>query len=93
MNEEINVEATHRTSMVMWAALLVSQVLFCVLVIVNKPEPFEFEFAQPFLGENSALVTVLSVLALSNLAISFALRESIVICRSRSRMWVSSRPR
>lgn len=74
-NEKINAEGAYKTLVILWFALLMSQVMFLVIIFVAKPEVFRFDFSKPILGENAAVIIALSVLALANFALSFVMKK------------------
>jgi hypothetical protein len=74
-NEKINAESAYKTLMLLWFALLMSQVMFLVILFVAKPEIYRFDFTQPILGENSLMVIVFAVLALANFGLSFVMKN------------------
>ncbi len=70
-----NVEQQYRTSVIIWAMLLMSQFIFLVLIYVIKPEVFKFDFSKPLLSENSMLIIAVALISISNFAISFVLKK------------------
>jgi F0F1-type ATP synthase membrane subunit c/vacuolar-type H+-ATPase subunit K len=70
-----NVEQSYKTLVIIWFALLASQVMFLVVIFFAKPEVFRFDSAKPLLGENPALVIVFAVLAIANFALSFIMKK------------------
>lgn len=73
--QNITVEQMHRAAVMVWLALLVSQVLFFVLIYFAKPELFRFDFSRPFAGgENWTMILTLAFLALMSVIMSFALK-------------------
>lgn len=74
-NENSSVNAQYQTIVIVWAALLVSQLLFLVLIFFTKPEVFKFDFSKSSLGENTILIAVLALAAVSNFVISFILKK------------------
>ncbi|HEX8370002.1 MAG TPA: hypothetical protein VF604_15755 [Pyrinomonadaceae bacterium] len=71
--QKMSVEQAHRTLVVIWFALLVSQALLPVVIYFAKPEAFKFDFSKPLLGENAMIIIVFALPAISNLALSFVL--------------------
>ena len=79
MNEnKMDAEQAYRTLLIIWAALVVSQVLFLVLLFVVKPELFKFDMSKPLLGENSVLIIALAAIGVSNLVASFVYRKRLL---------------
>ncbi|HMT09414.1 MAG TPA: hypothetical protein PKA82_15535 [Pyrinomonadaceae bacterium] len=70
-----NAENSYKTLLIIWAALLFSQVLFVVVIWFAKPELFKFDFSQPILGDNALIVGIFAMLSITDLAISFVLRK------------------
>lgn len=69
---------------VIWAALLMSQVLFLVLVFFTRPELFRFRFTQPILGDSGpavgsspAIVLGFIVGAVTAVLFSFAFKKRL----------------
>ncbi len=74
-NEKTNVEGTYKTLVIIWFALLMSQVMFLVVIFMTKPEIFKFDFTKPPLGENAVIVIAFAVLALANFGLSFVMKK------------------
>jgi len=70
-----NVEQSYKTIMVLWFALLVSQIMFLVVIFVAKPELYKFDLGQPVLGENAVIIIAFAALAIVNLALSFIMKK------------------
>lgn len=77
-------EAQYKTLVVLWAALLMSQVMFVVLVFLTRPKLFQFDLTQPFLGDGStksgstaAMIVGFAVAAITAVAFSFAFRRRL----------------
>ncbi len=77
-NQTGNVEQSYRTLIVIWFALLNSQLLLLVVLYFARPEIFRFDFSKSLLGENSAMVILLAVLAVSTFLLSFVLRRKFI---------------
>jgi len=77
-NEKINPEGAYGTLLTIWAALLMSQFMFLVIVFFTKPELFKFDLTKPLLGENAAIVVALAAISLADLVISIVLRKKFV---------------
>lgn len=71
----LNVEQSYKTILLIWIALLVSQVMFLVVIFLAKPEVFRFDFSKPLFGENAALVIAFAFLAITNFALSFIMKK------------------
>ncbi len=74
-NDKINPEAAFKTMMTIWAALVVSQVFFPVIVFFAKPELFRFDQKRPLFGDVAVEIGTIGVLSLVNLIVSFTLRR------------------
>lgn len=70
---KMNVEQAHRTLVIVWFALLASQILFLPLIYFTKPEVFKFDFSKPLLGADAMIIIVFAMLAISNFVLSFVL--------------------
>lgn len=77
-NEKINPEGAYGTLLTIWAALLMSQFMFLVLVFFTKPELFKFDITKPLLGDNAVIVIALAAISLADLVISIVLRKKFV---------------
>jgi F0F1-type ATP synthase membrane subunit c/vacuolar-type H+-ATPase subunit K len=74
-NEKINPEGAYKTLVILWFALLMSQVMFLAILFVAKPEVFKFDFTKPILGENAPVIIGLAALALANFGLSFVMKK------------------
>jgi uncharacterized protein YacL len=78
-----NIEARYKTMLVLWAALLMSQVIFVLIVFITRPKLFQFGFTQPALGERSgtgstgALIIGFAAAAVTSVILSFAFRRRL----------------
>ena len=70
-----NVEQSYKTIMIIWFALLVSQIMFLVVIFAAKPELYKFDFNKPFPCENAMIIIVFAVLAITNLGLSFIMKK------------------
>lgn len=84
MNNSPNVEAQHRTMIVIWAALVVSQVMFVVLVLFTRPDLVSSGFTQPLLGDAAAkaggtpgVIVGFAIGAVTAVIFSFAFRKRL----------------
>lgn len=68
-------ESAYKTLMLLWFALLISQVMFLVVLYFAKPEIFRFDFAKPILGENAPLILIFAALAVANFGLSFVMKN------------------
>ncbi len=74
-NEKTNVEGAYKTLIILWFALLMSQIMFLVIIFITKPEMFKFDLSKPVLGENAVIIIVFAVLALANFGLSFVMKK------------------
>lgn len=70
-----NVKVKYETLVVIWGALLFSQLIFLVLVYVIKPELFVFDFSPPLLGKHAIVTLLFAVAAVAVFILSFLLRR------------------
>lgn len=75
MEKKSNLIAQYQTLFVIWAALLMSHVIFLVVAFVVKGELFEFRFDQPITGENGVITLALAIAALTAVAASFVIKR------------------
>ena len=61
--------------MTIWAALVMSQVFFPVIVFFAKPELFRFDLSKPLFGDFVVEIGFLGFISLVNLIVSFTLRK------------------
>jgi F0F1-type ATP synthase membrane subunit c/vacuolar-type H+-ATPase subunit K len=79
MQPNTNVETQYRTMTILWAALLMSQFLFLVMIFIVKPELYRFDFSKPLLPENAAVVIIaLAVLGISTFLMSFVFKSKLL---------------
>jgi len=69
----INVK--YETLVILWGALLTSQVLFLVLVYMIKPALFTFDFSEPYFGKYPIVIILFAVAAVAVFILSFMLRN------------------
>lgn len=62
---------------VIWAALLVSQLLFVLMLVLTKPNLFRFDFSKPIAGASGAMVLGFAVAAVTAVGFSFAFRKRL----------------
>lgn len=77
-NEKPNVAGQYQTLLVIWAALLISQFLFLLIIFVVKRELYNFDFSQPIAGKEPMIIIALAVVAVSGFLASFFLRKKRV---------------
>jgi len=83
-NPKPNIEAQYKTLLILWAALLVSQLMFLVLLFFTRPKLFQFDFRQSILGEGTgdsgstpAMIIGFGVAAVTAVLFSFAFRRRL----------------
>ena len=67
--------AQHQTLVVLWAALLMSQLMFVVVLFFTKRELFEFRFDQPIEAQSGAMILGFAVVAVTCVGFSFAFKR------------------
>ena len=72
-----NLVAQYQTILIVWAALLFSQVLFLVVVFFAKPNVFRFDFSQSPLEPSAAMILGFAVAAVTCIALSFAFKRRL----------------
>ena len=77
-NLKFNIEDNYRSLLLIWAALLVSQLLFLVVLYFVMPALFQFDFAKPFFDKNAIIIVIFIIAAIANLTMSFALRRKYI---------------
>lgn len=77
-NEPVDLNKNYQTLLILWAAMLMSQILFLVVIFVVKPELFRFEFTQPVLGPTPALTIALIALSMNSFFLSFFFRKKFL---------------
>jgi len=70
-----NVEQSYKTIVIIWLALLFSQIMLLVVIFLAKPEIFKFDFSKPLLGENAVIIIAFAFLAMTNFALSFVMKK------------------
>ncbi len=83
-NRKPSIEAQYKTLLVLWAALLMSQLMFIVLVVFTRPTLFQFDFSQPILGSGTgdsgitpAMIAAFALAAITSVILSFAFRRRL----------------
>ena len=70
-----NVGRNYQTLVVIWFAMLLSQITLLGVVYFARPEVYKFDFTKPVLGENAVLIIAFAFIALINLALSFVMKK------------------
>jgi len=74
-NAVSKVKVKYETLVVLWAALLFSQVTFLVVIYFVKPELFTFDFSGPLFGKHPIVVILFAAAAIAVFVLSFVLRN------------------
>ncbi len=84
MNTKLTIEAQYKSMLVIWASLLMSQIMFVVVVFFTRPKLFQFDLSQPILGDDStkvggtfALILSFAVAAVTLVLFSFAFKKRL----------------
>lgn len=81
-NKEQDIETKYKTLVVLWAAMIVSQLLFVLVIFFTRPKLFQLDLGQPLLGDGDhgstgAVVIGFAVAAITAVAFSFAFRRRL----------------
>ena len=83
-NQGRDIEAQYKTLLVLWAALLMSQLTFIVLAFLTRPKLFQFDFTRPIFGNGTgdsgstpAMIIGFAVAAVTAVLFSFAFRRRL----------------
>jgi F0F1-type ATP synthase membrane subunit c/vacuolar-type H+-ATPase subunit K len=72
-----NLVAQYQTLVVVWGALLMSQVLFIVMLVFTKPNLFRFDFSASPLEPSSTMILGLAVAAAVCFVLSFGFKRRL----------------
>ncbi|HLA94633.1 MAG TPA: hypothetical protein VK612_02845, partial [Pyrinomonadaceae bacterium] len=75
MNTKPNLVAQYQTLVIIWAALLMSQFMFILIIFITKRELFNFDFSQPLMGQSSPMILGFGVAAVTCVIFSFAFKK------------------
>lgn len=70
-----NLIAQYNTLVILWAAMLMSQVLLLFVAFMTKRELFDFRFDQPITGQSGPMILGFAVVALTCVFFSFAFKK------------------
>jgi hypothetical protein len=70
-----NVKVKYESLVLIWGALLASQLLFVAVVYFAKPELFTFDFSAPLLGKHAVVTILFAAAAIVVFTLSFLLRN------------------
>ena len=77
-NKQTSIEQRYKNLLIIWAAMLMSQFIFLLVIFLLKPEMFRLDFSKPLLGENQTIVIAFLFIALSNFVFSFVLKNNFL---------------
>jgi len=77
-NDKLNPEQTYKTMMIVWFAILMSQIMFVFIIFVVKSELFRFDFSGPLLGSNPPVVLIAAGISIITLIASFVLKKKFL---------------
>lgn len=72
---KINPEEAYQSFLIIWFALLISQLMFLFLLFFIKPELFAFDFTKPLLGGDAPVILALVGLSVAIIAVSFVMKK------------------
>lgn len=76
MNEpKPDLVAQYQKLLVIWAAIMMSQLMLLLVLFFTKRELFEFRFDQPVEGQSGAMILGFAVVAISCVGFSFAFKR------------------
>ncbi len=70
-----NLVEQYKTLVIIWAAILMSQFMFLLVLFFTKKELFEFRLDQPFTGQSGAMIMGFAAVAITCVAFSFAFKR------------------
>jgi hypothetical protein len=73
--QHIDPAGAQRTLIIIWFALLVSQILFLLLIYFIRPGLLAIDPSRPLMDRNAVAVALIAMASLTDLAISFAMRK------------------
>jgi len=74
-NEDPKIVGQYQTMIAIWAALLMSQLMFVVIIFVTRPQLFRLNFSQHFFGNSMAQIIGFALAAITVVILSFAFRK------------------
>lgn len=79
MNSKPTLVEQYQILVIIWASLLMSQILFLVLLFVVKGELFRFEFSQSPLAPSWPMILAFAVAAVACFLISFSFKNRFIV--------------
>ncbi len=76
-NQKPNIEAQYKSMLIIWAGLLMSQLMFVLVIFLTRPTLFTFDFSQPIAGNSASMVVGFAVAAMTAVLFSFAFRRRL----------------
>ena len=70
-----NLVAQYQTLVIIWAAILILQLMFILVLFFTKKELFEFTFDQPIAGLSGSMILGFAVAAITCVGFSFAFKR------------------
>lgn len=77
-NKKPTLVEQYQILVIIWASLLVSQVLFVVMLFVIKPDLFRFDFTQSPLAPSWPMILAFAVAAVTCFLLSFAFKKRFI---------------
>ncbi len=77
-SENFSIEQIYKTELIIWFALLMSQIMFLLVIFLVKPEVYQFDFTKSPLGENAIIISAFALIAVLNLIISFVMKKNLL---------------
>lgn len=74
-NENLKIAGQYQTMIVLWAALLMSQFMFILVIFLTRPQLFTLDFSQHFFGNSMAQILGFALAAITVVILSFAFRK------------------
>lgn len=74
-DQKPNLVQQYQSLVVIWAALLMSQVMLVVMLFFTKGELFQSRFDQPIAGQSGAMILGFALVAITCVAFSFAFKR------------------
>lgn len=75
MNDKPNIVAQYKNLVIIWAAILMSQLMLIAVVFLTKRELFDLRFDQALTGQSGAMILGFAVAAVTCVGFSFAFKR------------------
>ena len=76
-SEKPHVEAQYKSMLIIWAALLMSQLMFGLVIFLTRPKLLTFDFSQPVTGNSAPMIVGFAVAAVTAVLFSFGFRKRL----------------